>query len=314
MEFKFPLSTSKSSKNVDGDKLSKFSKIKNTVSDKLSGRKEWMADQTTRLEELRVMVDESGKQLDQVLLNGGNKWHKQLLEKLGDEWTWRREEQQRRLWAGEVHNRYFSLDTGICSQLLAFEEFMEVQLDNAETPQLCQKMIQSNYLGGLAFTYSKLPPQLERIEPVVLEAGTEIQEEQLEFLGWMPLRPRIQSARKQLEVQRQKLFAPELSQRKEYREKYEEQMKELDERVKQVEDEWKKNLERAEAWQGERKPCDLTRERDLFERITALMGSKLFVRLRDPEITLDALLEGSRQFLEQAHQQLIDPFTRLEEN
>lgn len=121
---------------------------------------------------------------------------------------------------------------------------MEVQLDNAETPEVCQKMIQFNYLGGLAFTCSKLPPPLRPIKPVMLEQGTEIREEQLEFLGWVPLRPRI----RQLEAQKQAFSNPKSFLKE--RDSYEERLERLEEQIKrQVEDELRKNLERANAWQ-----------------------------------------------------------------
>lgn len=275
------------------------------------------------MNDLRLKLNDSENKLNMVLRDNRGKFKdkriqekvERIWEKLQDEWTQKRWEQQLRLWAGEVRNCYFSSDAGIRGQLLAFEDFLEVQIDNAETPELCRQMIQSNYLGGLAFTYSKLPARLEKIGSVVLEKDTKIREEQLGFLGWTPLLPLILNAREQLGAQRQKLYDTERFKNKWYRDEYEEKTKMIEVQIEQVKNIWEENLERAGNWQVKSGSYDIRKEQDLFGHITTLMESELFGQLRNPEIPLDALIEGCQTFLEQAHSHLLDqPFAQPEEN
>lgn len=266
-------------------------------------------EQSTRLEELRLAASRCRKlrrRLENTLCGReeGETHYKTLSRALQREWTWQRENQQRRLWADGVYNSYFATDTGIRDLLLEFEDFLDTQQEDVETPELLKKLIQSNYIGGLAFTCSKLAP-LSAPEKAVPPEG-EIREAQLDFLNWKPLGGTLQDIQKQLE--NETLADPDQI----TGEIFKNEMARLSHELAAARDTLKLNLENADVWLkmpgNSTEKYDITMETAIFNTIEQLLDIETFRRLRNPDAEPDALAEDSRQFLLSAHEILLDRF------
>lgn len=222
--------------------------------------------------------------------------HERLSDALRSEKERQSSQQALRIWANDVYNAYYSSDGGIAMQISEFEEFMDTQLEEVETPELCCKLIRSNYIGNLAYTCSKLTPK-PKPDDSRTEADEKPQEEQLSFLGWSPIKSELKSLSREI---------GEAFSDSKYEDEWIRAIKDYSGKVRALAGKYEANKQALRQWKPEPETAGggYRSESELYENIRKLCDSEAFQRLKAPYRPGDSLeetLKDSREVLALAH-------------
>ena len=113
-----------------------------------------------------------------------------------------RSNQRRRIWANDIYNAYYASQTGIKSRLLDLQDFLEYEQQDVETPQMRAALIRSNYVGNLEYALSRLSPPPSDTDDETEPSEGKLREEQLTFIGWKPIQPKLYEALQQVNAMR----------------------------------------------------------------------------------------------------------------